>query len=712
MAIPLLTILIIVHALTSCMPEPADHLPAAHNGFLDASSTDFNGGKTVFLRGRWKFIWRSDNPAYADPGFNDAAWQTLAVPGYWNSVTGSGDGYGWYRLRVRVDQDALRASGERLALSLPLVHTACDVYVNGARLVSSGTFGTDQSSSIPQLHRRIEAFDLPAKGNDIVIAIRNSNFSHRSGGLRTTPELGHYSVLLQDRWYSDVVRLIILGIILMMGIYHCILWSTRREDRGSLYFCLGCVVILLRLLATNGYLERLLPGLNMFEIHYKTVYATMPLGWIAFAFFFRELFRDEFSGRAFRVFIVLGAFLTAATLILPCRVYSVYSFIYEGSLVIVGVWFLAGTIAAARHRRPGALYILPGFVAFFITGFNDILAVKLIIGTPEVAPIGLVIMIFFQSAVLSRRFAQAFRTAEHLSRNLAAEVGSKTVQLQEQMGAALQAQKEAERSRTELKDAYEQLNAVYTMIKNDLDVAKNIQETLFPTDAGTILGLRYCARYIPLIEVGGDIYDICAIDDHTARFFIADATGHGIHASLTTMLIKGEYDLLKFSSRSPLEIVADLNNKFYLHYRTIAKYFTSFLIDINPSENTVTYVSSGHPSQYLIRGNAIIELATTGRAMGFTEHTNCSYRTADFRPGDRLLFFTDGVYEQFNGERKLFGEALIKGIILKNIHRPMPDIMDGIIAGIAGHTNNDLNDDIIMISVERDGDAAPPQCTS
>ncbi len=701
----IMTILIPALTAVSCKPGFIDRRQIeAKNGRIDVSSIDFAGGGTVYLRGDWKFIWKRDNPAFADPKFDDTAWQTITVPGYWNSLTGTGKGYGWYRIKVKVNGDRLRASGERLALSVPIIQSACEVYVNGARLMSSGTFGTDAASSVPQLHARLEAFDLPATGDEIVVAVRNSNFSHRAGGPYTAPEMGFHSVLMMRQWYTDVLRLIVLGIIMMMGIYHVMLWLGRREDRASFYFFLGCLFVLLRLIATNGYLERLFPGSNLYELHFKIIYSSMPLGWTAFAFFFRELFREEFSGRIFTIFTALGAFFTALTLFLPCRIYSVYSMLYEGALFAIWVWALACIIIAARRRRPGAFYILPGFIAFLITGFNDILARKLIINTPEIAPIGFVIMIFFQSAVLSRRFAQAFRTAEHLSRNLALEVYNKTVQLQEQMDTALRAQQEAESSRAELKDAYEQLNTLYTIIKTDLNVARNIQNTLFPTDAGSILGLRYSARYIPLIEVGGDIYDICSIDDRTVRLFIADATGHGIHASLTTMLIKGEYDMLKFSSPSPLEIVAELNDKFYRHYRPIARYFTSFLIDINTAEKKITYVSSGHPSQYLIRGRNIIELATTGRAIGFMELTNCTMRESEFLTGDRLLFFTDGLYEQFNSGRDLFGEELIKKIILENICRPMAEIMDEIITGITTHTGSDLNDDIIMIGVEQDGD--------
>ncbi|HOT47411.1 MAG TPA: SpoIIE family protein phosphatase [Spirochaetota bacterium] len=695
--------------IAACRPGIGDPPRAvAKNGRIDLAAIDFAGGKTAYLRGAWKFAWKQDDRAFADPKFDDSKWGTLDVPGYWNGLTGTGKGYGWYRIKIKVDGNRLRVSGERLGLSVPLIQSACEVYVNGSRLMSSGTFGTDAASSVPQIHARIGDFDPPAAGEELVIAVRNSNYAHRAGGPYSVPEFGLHAVLAERRWYNDVVRLVALGIIMMMGIYHAMLWFGRREDRASIYFSLGCLVVLLRLVATNGYLERLFPGFGMYELHFKIVYASIPLGWTAFAFFFRELYPEEFSGRIFTVAALLGGVFTAATLVLPCRIYSVFSIVYEGTLFVIGVWFLAGIIMAAKRKRPGALYILPGFMAFFVTGVNDILAVKLIIPTPEVAPVGLVIMIFFQSAVLPRLTAQAFRTSEHLSRNLALEVDRKTLQLQEQMGQALKARQDAEDSRAELHQTYEQLNAVYTILKNDLAVAKSIQETLFPTDAGRIRGLRYSARYIPLIEVGGDIYDICTVGDQTVRLFVSDATGHGIHASLTTMLIKGEYDMLKFSCSTPLEIIEELNDKFFRHYRQIARYFTSFLADIHTDRKKITYVSSGHPSQYLIRGGAIIELATTGRAIGVTGDTNCTMREADFLAGDRLFFFTDGLYEQFNSRRALFGEEPIKKIIRENIGRPISEIMDEIITAITAHTGNDLNDDIIMIGVEQDGDAVSP----
>lgn len=110
-------ILLFIPGLISWTGEKSAYRrPVAQDGVMDASSIDFTGGDTVKLRGSWKFIWLRDDPAFADPDFNDSDWNTITVPGYWDRLAGTGRGYGWYRLRVRIDGDRLRASGERLGL--------------------------------------------------------------------------------------------------------------------------------------------------------------------------------------------------------------------------------------------------------------------------------------------------------------------------------------------------------------------------------------------------------------------------------------------------------------------------------------------------------------------------------------------------------------------------------------------------------------------
>lgn len=82
-------------------------------------------------------------------------------------------------------------------------------------------------------------------------------------------------------------------------------------------------------------------------------------------------------------------------------------------------------------------------------------------------------------------------------------------------------------------------------IKKDLSVAKKIQSNILPDKIDSLDRLKFCIRYIPLQEVGGDFYDISKNQEGDVRVLVADATGHGVQGALVTMAIKGEYEILK-----------------------------------------------------------------------------------------------------------------------------------------------------------------------
>jgi len=260
---------------------------------------------------------------------------------------------------------------------------------------------------------------------------------------------------------------------------------------------------------------------------------------------------------------------------------------------------------------------------------------------------------------------------------------------------------ESKKYELELKKAYENLNAVYSEMKEDLLLAKIIQDSILPRDIGSLNGMKFLIEYLPMIEIGGDIYDIYQADNGVIRIFLADATGHGIVASLVTMLIKSEYEKYKSADMNPFEIFDKLNETFFETYKQLKMFFTGIIVDIDTKSGKLIYSSAGHPEQYLIRGNELIELPTTGRAVGIWTGINCKTREVDFQKGDRLLFFTDGLFEEFNPDKEEFGEERVREAILGNIEKPTQDIIDTIIEDMIDFMDeSEFNDDITIIGVE------------
>ncbi len=262
---------------------------------------------------------------------------------------------------------------------------------------------------------------------------------------------------------------------------------------------------------------------------------------------------------------------------------------------------------------------------------------------------------------------------------------------------------ELEEKSRELGDAYEKLNETYDIMKKDLSLARRIQENILPERTLSLGGLRFHAEYLPLIEVGGDIFDYFMMDDGTVRVFLADATGHGVVASLVTMLIKSEYEKLKNAGGTPSDILSRLNAIFYNTYRSLHIFITGIIIDIDVKKKQLTYSAAGHPNQYLIQGGTVIDLPNTGRAVALHHTLNIESRTMNFGPRDKLLIFTDGMFEEFDSSEQPLGEEKIREIIEADRGESTGEMIRDIITCINEHTrNSQISDDITIIGIEHD----------
>lgn len=284
----------------------------------------------------------------------------------------------------------------------------------------------------------------------------------------------------------------------------------------------------------------------------------------------------------------------------------------------------------------------------------------------------------------------------YLYNNLESLVADRTQELR------LRTEELEEKSR-ELGNAYEQLNDTYDIMKKDLSLARRIQENILPEKTSTLGGLHLHAEYLPLIEVGGDIFDYFLRDDGTVRVFLADATGHGVVASLVTMLIKSEYEKVKNDGDTPSAILSRLNAIFYHSYRSLHIFITGIIIDVDRKRKKITYSAAGHPTQYLIQNGTVVELPNTGRAVALHHTLDMENITMPFGPGDKLLVFTDGIFEEFNSSEELLGDEKIREIIVSHCGKTTKEITRAIINCISEHTRGaQVSDDITIIGIEHD----------
>jgi len=254
----------------------------------------------------------------------------------------------------------------------------------------------------------------------------------------------------------------------------------------------------------------------------------------------------------------------------------------------------------------------------------------------------------------------------------------------------------------ELSTAYNKLNDAYRQIQADLMLAKRIQNSILPKNFKSITGVKPVIHYYPMGEVGGDIYDIIELTPGYFRIILADAAGHGVQAALVTMIIKGEYEKIKYH-RDPSVLLEILNNSFLHLYESLNVFFSCIIVDIDLRRNKVIYTSAGHPDQYLIHGDEIITLSHTGKLVGILKGTNYESVTLDLNPDDKLVLFTDGLFEEFDRNEEEFGENRILKIIEGGKSSNPDIIIESILSSLRDFLGRDevsRNDDITIIGIE------------
>ncbi len=211
-----------------------------------------------------------------------------------------------------------------------------------------------------------------------------------------------------------------------------------------------------------------------------------------------------------------------------------------------------------------------------------------------------------------------------------------------------------------------QLNQSLSLIKQDLQVAKKIQQNTLMVNFHLIEKLEIIPFYLSMSEVGGDFYGINKVTDSKYRLFLADATGHGIQAALITIAIKGIYDNIKNYDLNIQQLMEIFNDEYVQKYESLNTYLTCIIVDIDIDKQMLEITSAGHPSCLLLHEHEAIKFPKTGPMIGIRKGNNYDSFQYDFSPGNRLFLYTDGIFEEFNSLNEEFGEDRVYSILKEN----------------------------------------------
>ena len=246
-----------------------------------------------------------------------------------------------------------------------------------------------------------------------------------------------------------------------------------------------------------------------------------------------------------------------------------------------------------------------------------------------------------------------------------------------------------------------QLNQSLKIIQEDLNLAKKIQKNTLLVKPTLLNELNIMQTYIPMLEVGGDYYDITKVNDSTYRIFQADATGHGVQAAMITMAIKGIYDNVKNYDLETAQIMEIFNDEYMNKYQSLNSFMTAIIVDIDVKRHILKYTSAGHPAAFLIQNNQTHLLKNTGKMIGIVKNIKYTSKEFEFKDTDRLFVFTDGIFEEFNSIEEEFGEERLYSILKENLHLPLELVIKKALESLDSFLGDVPNqDDITILAIE------------
>ncbi len=208
---------------------------------------------------------------------------------------------------------------------------------------------------------------------------------------------------------------------------------------------------------------------------------------------------------------------------------------------------------------------------------------------------------------------------------------------------------ELERELGNMERLSKQLNQHFQEVDEEMRLAARLQRDFLPQLDEPIRGIRFASIFRPASWVSGDMFDVFRIDEDTTGFYIADAVGHGMAASLLTMFIKRSIVSKRVASDgytvlSPSEAMVILNDALTEQSLPNCQFVTACYGLIDHPSLTLRYARGGHPYPILITPDGLTsELRTPGGLLGiFKESEFPTYETR-LSPGDKVLLYTDGL---------------------------------------------------------------------
>jgi Stage II sporulation protein E (SpoIIE) len=589
------------------------------------------GRATLPLNSTWQFQ-TGDDPAWASPTFDDSGWQPIRVGRAWEGQGHPGyTGFGWYRLHLVLPDDA-RANWN-LALLLPYVQDACEVYWNGVLVGSVGKLPPRPSWYLGQVPDPIP-LGVPRSG---VLAIRVWKAPHvylsdpDEGGLIGMPQAGSLEgvkALIDHAVYDnlrghlfELAEQLISGLVGLLALFA---WLRNRQRRMLGWLALAMVFPVFRMIMFD------VPHSSSFAVFYGLIGPAVILNDIASWFLLLYLLGlDDNAGlvRWTKILSVGGICFVLVDPVMVCfdwtRLFPRFFFIADVvstiPVMLLELFIVVIVLFAIRKRLDAARWTLAlsALISDLLQGAFDI-------------------------SGLGARWTH-WTLAPKLSAPLVS-IGGTALTASSLVGTLFLASIFYVAWRYSVEQSLKQ-----STMEQELRSAQELQQVLIPDALPTLPGYTVSSAYRPAQEVGGDFFQLMALTDGQAMLVIGDVSGKGLPAAMAVAMIVGAIRSTVETTDDPAAVLSALNRR--VHGRLRGGFATCLALRLD-AMGTCLIANAGHLPPFLNGQEVALPPALP---LGVIPDLEVESLQLHMACGDRLTLYTDGLLEARNAAGELFG---------------------------------------------------------
>jgi len=623
---------------------------------LHAQTFNLQAGREAVasLVGLWRFH-TGDNPAWADPNFDDSQWPSIRSEKAWSQQGYENyGGFAWYRFTVAVPEGSRDWS-----IYLGPMETGYQLFVDGR---PAGSFGPILNSLNYAVSSR--AFDLPAAASGprtFHIAIRVWHLpawaDYVPGGFVGSSYFGDSRLIAQraatDRsleWNKlvDEYAYAVLGT--LVGLVVLVLFFIRREEREYLWFAL---LLLANAIDVGLFISRQL-ALIPFPVFDFIDNSVQSAALFAALAFFSVVLRAPRS----RTWWLVAALLFISPLSVFLYVFNISSvgiatLVQTLPVLPATVWILVTLLKRALQRDRDALILLvPTLLWQGFSFINSILLITWEFGWQRRAA-------FWGSPLLTKPFVLMPGPA----------VGTIFI-----FALLLFLIRRFSLARQE-----------ETRLATELESAHSIQRTLVPPISASFSSYDLNGLSLPSEKVGGDLVDVVLLPNRSILAYVADVSGHGLQAGILMGMVKTAVrTILLESYDDPAVLLASLCDRLNRALPTVKEshmYATLSAICLAP-DGRIEYTLAGHPSilYYQASSRTVQALTCYQLPVGLLPVDAYISHSLQIEQGDLLAIASDGILEAANTQEEEFGSDRIAALLTQMPGQDLASIRDSIVS--------------------------------